>query len=262
VYQTCPKCGHQRVPADTTPADRCPSCGVLFEKWLKSRLRGAAPERGEAQDDDGFVTREPIAARLLTLALHVEPQVNPFMFGARALVYLGLVAWGIYFIGTDWAAERGLSREIGESFMHRVNLVFHEAGHVLFIPFGRFMSTLGGSLGQLIMPLVVLLVFLLKERNTFGASVGLWWLAQSLMDLAPYIGDARAQELMLLGGVTGSDAPGYHDWRNILGQLDLLHRDRVYASIVDTSGEILMCLAFVWGGVVLWRQWRNVDRRF
>jgi hypothetical protein len=261
VYQTCPKCGHERARDDATPLDRCAACGVLFEKWLRSRLRAGARARGK-EAAPGAGARERLATRTLALLLHVESQVNPLVFWARVLVYLGLVAWGVYFIVTDWAGESGISREIGESFMHRVNLVFHEAGHVLFIPFGDFMSVLGGSLGQLIMPLVVLLVFLLREHNTFAASVGLWWLAQSLMDLAPYIGDARAQQLLLLGGVTGADAPGYHDWRNILGRLDLLHHDRAFATMVDTTGELLMLAAFAWGGAVLWRQWQHLDRRF
>ena len=32
------------------------------------------------------------------------------------------------------------------SFLHLVNLPFHEAGHILFSPFGAFMTSLGGSL--------------------------------------------------------------------------------------------------------------------
>ena len=143
--------------------------------------------------------------------------------------------------------------------MHRINLVFHEAGHVLFIPFGDFMSVLGGSLGQLIMPLVVTLVFLIRYMNAFAASVGLWWFAQSLMDLAPYIGDARRGELVLLGGVTGMDAPGYHDWSNLLSRMGKLSEDRLYAARVDMFGEALMWVAIVWGALILLRQFRNID---
>jgi len=33
----------------------------------------------------------------------------------------------------------------------------------------------------------------------------------------------RAQQLILLGGVTGRDQPGYHDWNNLLA---LLNRTR------------------------------------
>ena len=77
--------------------------------------------------------------------------------------------------------------EIAGSFIHSVNLVFHEAGHVLFRPFGDFMTVLGGSLLQLLVPLVVAAALLLKNRDPFGASIGVWWLGQSFKDLAPYI---------------------------------------------------------------------------
>ena len=74
-------------------------------------------------------------------------------------------------------------------------------------------------------PAIVMLTFLWK-KNPFGASVGLWWLGQSFMDLTPYIDDALVQQLVLLGGRTGVDQPGYHDWNNILGDLNMLERAR------------------------------------
>ena len=42
--------------------------------------------------------------------------------------------------------------------MHLINLVFHEAGHILFAPFGSFMMSLGGSLLQVIVAAVQLMV--------------------------------------------------------------------------------------------------------
>jgi hypothetical protein len=232
---------------------------LLFRKWLRSRLKTPT-----AQTDDppsASSGDRPLFARVLNTVLYVEPRVNVVEFWARVLVLVGLSAWGVYFIFTDWSIESGPFREIGNSPMHRVNLVFHEAGHVLFMPFGDFMSVLGGSLMQLIVPAVVMGTFAFRYHNSFGASVGLWWFAQSLMDLAPYIGDARSGELILLGGVTGMDAPGYHDWSNLLARTGRLASDTIYAARVDALGELLMWLAIVWGGVLLHRQYRNIDTR-
>ena len=263
MYETCPKCGHRRDAGDDTPTDRCPACGILFEKWLRAQLRAGMPAPQEARDlarDAGqHLAGAAEGARGMLLA--IPERVDGLGLAARAVLLLGLAIWGGWFISTDWAAESGPFRAVSESFMHRVNLVFHEAGHVLFALLGDFIGVLGGSLGQLLMPLVVMLVFLLRQRDPFGASVGLWWLAQSLMDLAPYIGDARRGELLLLGGVTGSDAPGHHDWRNLLGRLGLLHRDRDYAGGGDALGELLMVLAIAWGAALLWRQWRRLSSR-
>ena len=102
-------------------------------------------------------------------------------------------------------------------------------------------------------------IALLRHGDPFGASVGLWWLGQSLMDLAPYINDARALALPLLGGGTGADRPGFHDWENILGYLGLLEWDHGIAWFTDTLGESLMLLSLVWAGWLLWRG--GVDHR-
>lgn len=121
------------------------------------------------------------------LLFYVEPQINPLYFYGRAALYVVFLAWGWQFISLEYDVVVGGFPQMSYSFMHRVNLVFHEAGHVIFMPFGRFMSILGGTLGQWLIPLIVLCTFVLKTRDIFGATIGLWWLGQSLMDAAPYI---------------------------------------------------------------------------
>jgi hypothetical protein len=96
------------------------------------------------------------------------------------------------------------------------------------------------------------------RSNHFAVSVGLWWLGQSFMDIAPYIDDARAGQLMLLGGVTGSEVEDYHDWENILTRLGMMNYDHLIARISFGCGVVIMATALVWGGYVLYRQKRKV----
>lgn len=122
------------------------------------------------------------------------------------------------------------------------------------------MTSLGGTLGQLLIPILCLLTFLLKYKNPFGASVALWWLAESMMDIAPYINDARNGQLMLLGGITGREADyGYHDWEFILNEIGLLRYDHTLARIGYDLGVLLMLISFAWAGYLLFKQYRNVD---
>jgi len=107
------------------------------------------------------------------------------------------------------------------------------------------------SLLQLIIPLLVMLTFIFKHRDNFAASIGLWWLAQSMMDLMLYISDARAQEMWLLGGVRGKDMPGIHDWNNILYRMGLLEYDQVLSTLVMLLSIGLMLLSFMWGAWLL-----------
>jgi hypothetical protein len=203
---------------------------------------------------DAPAQAEPPRNFLKELFLHVEPEVNVIYFGGRVLLFLVILAWGWKFILSPMEGNYA-----GMSFMHLVNLPFHEAGHIIFRPLGRFMAALGGSLMQLLVPLACLVTFLLKTRDTFAASVTLWWLGESLMDLAPYINDARSLRLILLGGVTGRDVADYHDWEFILRKLGWLRYDHFLANTANALGILLMLVTFAWGGYLLYRQYRNLD---
>jgi hypothetical protein len=187
------------------------------------------------------------------LLLEEERRPDPARFWGRAALYALLFVWGWRFLLSSVAGNY-----VGTSFLHWVNLPFHEAGHVLFGPFGDLLRALGGTLGQLLVPAVCLATFLLRSRDPFGASVALWWLAENFMDIGPYIADARSGELLLLGGVTGQDVPGYHDWENVLGDLNLLRYDQTFGALAYDLGRLLMLAAFVWGGWLLVRQRREL----
>jgi hypothetical protein len=206
----------------------CPGCG----RALPERVAG-----------EGLLRR---------LGANLFPDESPdgLVLAGRAVVWVALVVWGIRFMAMDPAAN-----EIGRSFLHHVNLVFHEAGHVLFQPFGRFLNVLGGSLFQILVPLIVAGAFVARA-HPFGAGVGLWWAGQSLMDIAPYIHDARRLTLPLLGGVTGRDHPDYHDWHNLLARMDMLTWDQTLSAVARWGGTGVMVLGLVWGAVALWRGWR------
>jgi hypothetical protein len=92
--------------------------------------------------------------------------------------------------------------------------------------------------------------------------VAQWWLAESFMDIAPYINDARALNLILLGGVTGKDVEDYHDWEVILRKLGLLSMDHTLALMSQIIGILLMVVALMWAVTNLWIQfntWRGQD---
>lgn len=107
---------------------------------------------------------------------------------------------------------------------------------------------------QLLMPLICSITLIIKTRDPFGGGVAFWWMAQNFIDIAPYINDARAGVLPLLGGNTGSDAPyGFHDWEFILGELKLSEHDHLFATLSVTAGLAGMILSIVWGVIVLRR---------
>ncbi|MEX5217583.1 MAG: hypothetical protein NW701_07125 [Nitrospira sp.] len=183
-----------------------------------------------------------------------DDAVNPFSFAGRCLLFILLAAWGWTFMVTPLELNYA-----GESALHLVSLPFHEAGHVIFMPFGRFMMVLGGTLGQIVMPLICAGTLLLKTRDAFGASVAFWWTAENFMDIAPYINDARALELILLGGVTGQEVEG-HDWEYLLGTLGWLQYDHRLAQLAQWIGIMIMAASLLWAGWLLRRQYQSLRR--
>jgi hypothetical protein len=137
-------------------------------------------------------------------------------------------------------------------FLHGVNLVFHEAGHLIFGFFGQFLAVLGGSLNQVLIPAICVGAFL-RTRQRASAAVALFWTGQSLCDVAVYVADGRAMALPLL-------ADGLiHDWNWILGHLGLLQRAEAIGKLMFGAGALLMLAALAFLGLDLLRAWGDAS---
>ncbi len=247
----CPKCGYVRQPQDSHVMDGvCPQCGIAYLKW-QAREAQKPPTDSQTEQhteqDENFVC-EPVLPwwkRVLNRLAEEPEKVDSVTFAGQSLIYVAFFFWGWSFIlgGIDWQG-------IGGSFLHSVNLPFHEFGHVLFSPFGRFMMFLGGSLFQVLMPLGLMLAFILQRRDNFAASIMLWWSGQNFIDVSPYIADAKQRTLPLIMGM-GEES---HDWGNLLRMSGTLDKAQTYAQQWFAIGVILMLVSFCWGGWLLYRQ--------
>jgi hypothetical protein len=123
-----------------------------------------------------------------------------------------------------------------------LNLAVHEAGHLVFSAFGETLTILGGSAFQVMVPLAFVAYFA-KSKQRYAAAVTLSWVGVNLLNVARYIGDARAQALPLLGG-----EDSIHDWWYLLINWDLLARDLTIARWVHFAGVVAFLVA-VLGGV-------------
>jgi len=252
----CPKCNAELASGDADARERCPTCGLVFAKYLQAQAEmpaRAAQASGVALQQR---TREG-GAPWLDRLLYVPPRVGSLNFYGRCVAFAFCFVWGWRLVAMDVSTG-----EMGGSFMHLIVLPIHEAGHVLFLPLGRFMTVLGGSLMQLLLPLLLMASFVFafggSRRDNFAASLMLWWAAAAVIDLAPYIWDAYDPRLMLLGGKTGAESDG-HDWQNILGDLGLIGRAHLIGRSAHTLGIVLMLAAWAWGAALLYFQFQRRD---
>ena len=240
----CPKCGQFQEKAVS-----CNSCGVIIAKVK----RKTSPTPAVNTDDisttviyDSFTTK--LKQRLFYIS-EKEDVVSVF--------FRGLVLLGMMYLSFKLMTSSIASNYAGEIFLHAINLPFHEAGHVVFRPFGSFMTSLGGTLGQFIIPSICFYAFLIKHTNPFAAAVCFWWIGENFIDIAPYINDARAGDLPLIGGNFGHSSPyGFHDWEYLLTETGLIKQDQMIASTTFFIGSVLMVLALVWAAYLLFEQYK------
>jgi len=240
VFAKCPKCNAALDRGDAGSSERCPACGLIFAKYLHAQQGRPARAPVSHSAFAAAPGAEPAAHRraLLDWLLYVPARMSSVNYYGRCVAYLFFFIWGWRLYAMDVG-----DADINSSFMHLIVLPIHEAGHLLFIPFGRFMTVLGGSLFQVLLPLVLMASFVFgfgrSRRDNFAASLMLWWVAMSVIDVAPYIWDAFDPKMMLLGGNTGAESDG-HDWQNILGDLGLIRRAHLIAGIAHKLGLAVM----------------------
>lgn len=156
-----------------------------------------------------------------------RPRVNYFKVG-----FIGII--GVY--GAVCALRPEAYR-----WLDLVNLVFHEAGHAVFGFLGDFLGVLGGTLMQVLIPIIATGHFVLYGQRWSGM-VTLFWVSQTLFNVSVYVKDARAQALPLFGG---DDA--IHDWNWLLGRLGLLAWDQAIGSAIYATGLLVLAVSILGG---------------
>ncbi len=268
----CPKCAYVRQPSDKhIHPGVCPQCGIAYQKYIERQQSlaaggGAASKPTEAKPESKHESKQTSATghfpeseldyeEVLTWqetirrrCVEVPDRVEDAVFWARA------IGWWILLLLCLRFTLGGINPEaLMGSFFHNMILPFHEFGHVLFRPFGRFLTILGGSLFQVSMPLGLMVAFIWKQRETYGAMVMLWWAGQSFIDLSPYVADAVERNLPLVGGASEEA----HDWGNLLTMTQMLDHTQAVARLCFGTGVLLMLMALAWGAYLLKLQYHR-----
>jgi hypothetical protein len=130
-------------------------------------------------------------------------------------------------------------------FLDYVNLIIHEGGHIFFGWMGHTIMILGGTLGELLVPMLCGLYFFWKREVSATAFCGFWFF-ENFLYIGVYMADARAQALPLVGG-------DEHDWATLFGQWGWLLQDRQIGAATRTLGWLGMVAAMLWLAFRAWR---------
>ncbi|WP_229506897.1 hypothetical protein [Pseudoduganella rivuli] len=146
-----------------------------------------------------------------------------------------------------WIAwQHFLTADAWVFIVDNANLALHEAGHPIVGLLSSRLMVYGGTIFQLLFPMVFAHYFL-RERQSSGWAASLLWLADNLMNVGRYMKDARAGELPLVGG-------GDHDWTEIFSRWGVLAHDIRIGNGMKILGLALAVYAVWWA----W-QHRNHD---
>ena len=145
-----------------------------------------------------------------------------------------------------------LGDPLHSSIFDGVNLAFHEMGHAAFFWLGsRILTTAGGTIFQLGIPVAAAAYLLYKQRDPFGATVCVFWLGTAMFGAGVYASDARAQALPLVSPFGPVDVDS-HDWTVMLLKYGMLSRDQEIGAALRSGGILAMTLAIATAAWVLW----------
>jgi hypothetical protein len=172
------------------------------------------------------------------------------------------VALSLLLIPLSWHAFHSQYGDV--PLVSGIDLAIHEFGHMLYMPFGfaflgRTMVILGGSLTQVMFPLIFVFYFLRRRggvRDVHAVMICLWWTSMNVLSVAIYCNDARAGVLMLISGETGQESEG-HDWNNLLRIWGVLNKDTVIAAKMRGVAWFLCIVSIVAGLVAAWDSGRE-----
>ena len=182
--------------------------------------------------------------------LAVPEDVPRLAWYGRIAAFLLLAVWG-----TGVVLSRMTDAPV---VLHLTVILFHEAGHVIFSPFGEALRVAGGTLGQLLMPLVCAIALHRRDDN-FGAAICLAWMALSGIDASIYAYDAADPLLPLIGGGTGADS--FHDFIFLFERYGQLHHARGWAMAIKALGVLGLYASLAWAAALLYLQSENLAER-
>ena len=136
----------------------------------------------------------------------------------------------------------------GSLLFSGITLLIHEIGHVIFGFLPQFLAIAGGTVLQIVAPVITALIFL-RQPDYFGVTVAGVWLSFSLFNVSTYVEDARSMDLPLVSVGSGEII---HDWNYMLTALGLLEQEQLLSDIVRLAAGCVGFASILGGAWLVW----------
>ncbi len=146
------------------------------------------------------------------------------------LVIASFFIW--YFMSSAFSTEKW-------HFIDNVDLIIHQAGHLIFLLFEELVTVIGGSFVQIAIP-VALVAFFIFRKNYYLTSLLVMWLGYNLVNVSVYMADATTMLLPLPGW-----KPFPSDWNYIFGALNIMAWSKQVAFLVNIVGIIVIIIGAI-----------------
>lgn len=158
--------------------------------------------------------------------------------GRSWVIRLPVLIWFIYILINH------LINPEYRSIMGWFNYWIHEAGHLVFLPFGEFLEAASGTLLECLIPIIFMIAFY-RQKDFFGISFCFGWLATCFFYASWYMAEAQQTD------------DWRHDWFNMLSTMGILQYNRTMAFFVKIFGVVLMLISILSGFWLLWQMFRS-----
>ena len=165
--------------------------------------------------------------------------------------------WMLFFLWFLWYA---VGKQGGDfAGLDAGNAIVHEGGHALFSYFPEFITVAGGTILELLVPLLLALAFYVR-RQPVGYTLFLLVVFENLLYVSKYMADARAMALDYIaigvGAVSGDEMdPNMHDWHYMFSHLGVLDHDTQIAAFFFRLAWVGMIGCISWFAYRCYLNW-------
>lgn len=233
------------------------SSSDTVEEKPKLKLKTKEPSRSSSSStsNPSFLSpamqADPSKISTSTESVPVPPRKEGFLQniedycrGKNWMIHGPLVLYCVY------VAIRQLVEPTSQTIFLWFSIGIHQWGHWMFQLGGDLLAISGGTILQILFPMVLLGIAIYRKKY-FSFAYYLSWFGTCLLSVGTYMTDARFQGLATL--ISGDGPKEVHDWQFLAGKMGFLMSSSYIGTAIQITAHSITLLGLAAGGWLLWK---------